>query len=47
MAENYVPQIKSYTITTSKVLGQGAFGIVFKGIDAQKMPIAAKHIDCS
>ena len=37
--------IKSYSIRSYGVLGQGAFGVVFKGKDAKKNPIAAKRID--
>ena len=38
-------KIKTYSVKTTKVLGQGAFGIVFKGTDMKKNPIAAKRID--
>ena len=38
-------KIKSYSIDTRDVLGQGAFGIVYKGSDAKKNTIAAKRID--
>ena len=38
-------KVKSYSIDTRDVLGQGAFGIVFKGSDAKKNTIAAKRID--
>ena len=38
-------KVKSYSIDQSKVLGQGAFGIVYKGRDAKKNRIAAKRID--
>ena len=38
-------RIKSFYIQQSQVLGQGAFGIVFKGTDAKKNTIAAKRID--
>ena len=44
---NNVLKIKSYTITTSEVLGQGGFGIVFKGFDTKKNPIAANRVDGS
>ena len=37
--------IRSYSIDTRDVLGQGAFGIVYKGTDAKKNTIAAKRID--
>ena len=40
-----IVDIKNYSINTSKVLGQGAFGIVFKGKDVKKNLIAAKRID--
>ena len=38
-------KVKSYCINQAEVLGQGAFGIVFKGTDAKKNTIAAKQID--
>ena len=38
-------KVKSYSIDQKKVLGQGAFGVVFKGRDAKKNIIAAKRID--
>ena len=38
-------KVKSYTIHQADVLGNGAFGIVFKGSDAKKNTIAAKRID--
>ena len=38
-------KVKSYSIDTRAVLGQGAFGVVFKGRDAKKNTIAAKRID--
>ena len=38
-------KVKSYSIDTRDVLGQGAFGIVYKGRDAKKNTIAAKRID--
>ena len=41
----HVLKVKSYSIDTRDVLGQGAFGIVFKGSDTQKNTIAAKRID--
>ena len=40
-----IMQIISYSVETSYVLGQGAFGVVFKGTDTSKIPIAAKRID--
>ena len=42
---NSTINIKSYSIKTSNILGQGAFGIVFKGKDVKKNQIAAKRID--
>ena len=38
-------KVKSYWINPVEVLGKGAFGIVYKGIDAKKNTIAAKQID--
>ena len=38
-------KVKSYSIDQRDVLGQGAFGIVFKGKDAKKNEIAMKRID--
>ena len=38
-------EVKSYSIDQAQVLGQGAFGIVYKGIDTKKNTIAAKRID--
>ena len=38
-------KVKSYSIDQRDVLGQGAFGVVFKGTDAKKNTIAAKRID--
>ena len=40
-----ITKVASYSIDTKKVLGQGAFGIVFKGSDKNKKTIAAKRID--
>ena len=40
-------KIKTYTIDQTKVLGQGAVGVVFKGIDAKKKVIAAKCINAN
>ena len=42
---NATIDIKDYSINTSKVLGQGAFGVVYNGTDAKKNQIAAKRID--
>ena len=38
-------KVKSYSINQEQLLGSGAFGIVFKGSDAKKNPVAAKRID--
>ena len=38
-------EIMTYSIDQSEVLGQGAFGIVYKGRDANNISIAAKRID--
>ena len=38
-------KVKSYSIDQKEVLGQGAFGVVFKGTGAKKQVIAAKRID--
>ena len=38
-------KVQSYTINQADVLGQGAFGVVFRGTGAKKNPIAAKRID--
>ena len=38
-------KVKSYSIDQRDVLGQGAFGIVYKGKDAKKNEIAVKRID--
>ena len=45
--KNNILNIKTYSISTTEFLGQGAFGVVFKGKDAKKNPIAAKRIDGS
>ena len=42
---NNILKVKSYSIDTRDVLGQGAFGVVFKGRDVKKNTIAAKRID--
>ena len=44
-ARQSILKVKSYSIDTRDVLGQGAFGVVFKGSDARKNTIAAKRID--
>ena len=44
-AKKHSLKVKSYTINRAEVLGRGAFGVVFKGTDAKKTPIAAKKID--
>ena len=38
-------KVKSYTINQAEVLGQGAFGVVYKGSYGKKLEIAAKRID--
>ena len=38
-------KVKSYSINQAEVLGNGAFGVVFKGFDAKQKAIAAKRID--
>ena len=38
-------RVKSYSINQADILGQGAFGVVFKGNDTMKNAIAAKRID--
>ena len=38
-------KVKSYSINQAQILGQGAFGTVFKGSDGKKNTIAAKRID--
>ena len=37
--------MKSYSIDQRDILGQGAFGVVFKGNNSKKNTIAAKQID--
>ena len=44
-AKKHLLKVKSYSINQKNVLGQGAFGIVFKGTDSKKNTIAAKRID--
>ena len=44
-AKKQLLKVKSFSINQRYVLGQGAFGIVFKGTDAKKNTIAAKRID--
>ena len=44
-AKRHLLKVRSYSINQTEVLGQGAFGIVFKGSDAKKNTIAAKRID--
>ena len=44
MAERLL-KVKTYSVSRDHVLGVGAFGVVFKGIDAKKNTIAAKRID--
>ena len=38
-------KVKSFTVNQGEVLGTGAFGVVFKGSDDKKNPIAAKRVD--
>ena len=45
MAFSNIFRVKSYSIDQRDVLGQGAFGIVYKGKDAKKNTIAVKRID--
>ena len=44
-AKKQLLKVKSFSINQRDVLGQGAFGVVFKGTDAKKNTIAAKRID--
>ena len=44
-AKKHVIKVRSYSINQTNALGQGAFGIVYKGTDAMKITIAAKRID--
>ena len=44
-AKKQLLKVKSFSINQRDVLGQGAFGIVFKGTDVKKNTIAAKRID--
>ena len=44
-AKEHLLKVKSYSINQKNLLGQGAFGIVFKGSDAKKNTIAAKRIE--
>ena len=44
-AKEHLLKVKSYAIDQKNVLGQGAFGIVYKGNNAKKIPVAAKRID--
>ena len=44
-AKQHLLKVRSYSINQTEVLGQGAFGIVFRGSDAKKKVIAAKRID--
>ena len=40
-----VLEINQYTIHCTEVIGQGAFGVIYKGTDSEKNPIVAKRID--
>ena len=40
-----VLEIKQYTIHSTEVIGQGDFGVLYKGTDSEKNPIVAKRID--
>ena len=42
---NQIIKVKTYSVNQAQVLGNGAFGVVFKGFDAKKNTIAAKRID--
>ena len=44
-AKKHLLKVKSYSIDQRDVLGQGAFGVVYKGTDAKKNTTAAKRID--
>ena len=44
-AKKHLIKVKSYSVDPRDVLGQGAFGIVYKGTYARKNTIAAKRID--
>ena len=38
-------KVKSYLVNQAEILGKGAFGIVYKGIDIKENPIATKQLD--
>ena len=44
-AKKNISKIKSHSVDTSQILGQGAFGVVFKGTGPKRNIIAAKRID--
>ena len=44
-ANDNLLNVKSYSINQAEVLGTGAFGVVYKGNDSKKIPVAAKRID--
>ena len=44
-AKKHLVKVKSYSIHQTQILGSGAFGTVFKGMDTKKNTIAAKRID--
>ena len=44
-AQQSLLKVKSYSIFQTEILGQGAFGIVYKGSDVKENTIAAKRID--